>query len=592
TAHLDGAPAALLVGMLLGDKHAIPASVASQFRATGLAHALVISGLHVGLIVIFLLTLMRVARVPDAIACSATVVLLVIYAFVTQMQAPVVRASLMAAIVLVGRAVELRGSVLNSLGLAALVLMVVQPTSLLTLSFQLSFAATLAIVTLHGPFMSLWPSHWLAETSRVGKWILVPATVSLAAQVGTLPLIVFHFQQLAPLSLLANLLVVPLLGLAVAQGLLLALVAPIVPAAAPMISGAIWLTLTGLMKIVAVFSALTPWQVAQPTPSEALSWMSLTALTIVAIYRPGLRRVSLLLALLTANVWIWHKVWDPAVLDIVFLDVGQGDAAFVRFPDGKTMIIDAGMRSRHIDMGERVVVPWLRRQGVEVVDVVVASHPHADHIGGLVSLLEQIKVRHFVDGGQNYDSWTSLRLRQLIERRQITYHAVRGGDSLAGLGGAGGLILHPTASFVDSSGLSTMGLNNGSVVFRLDYGERRVLFTGDIEHETDRSVTRWGSRLHADILKVAHHGSRTSSAAVFLDVVRPSVAVISVGAHNKFRHPASPVVTRLQAHADVRRTDQDGAIMIRISNTGQMRVSQQLTDDPGHRSVDKSRPSR
>jgi competence protein ComEC len=540
----------------------------------------------------FLLTLLRVARVPDAIACCVTVALLVIYAFVTQMQAPVVRASLMAAIVLLGRAVELRGSVLNSLGLAASVLMVAQPTSLLTLSFQLSFAATFAIVTLHGPFMSLWPYSWLAETSRVGKWILVPATVSLAAQVGTLPLIVYHFQQLATLSLLANLLVVPLLGLAVAQGLLLALVSPILPTAAPVVSAATWLTLTGLMKIVAIFSALPPWQVAQPAPSEALSWMGLTALTIVAIYRPGIRRVALFLTMLTANVWIWQKVLDPAALDIVFLDVGQGDAAFVRFPDGKTMVIDAGMRSRHIDMGERVVVPWLRRQGVSEVDVVVASHPHADHIGGLVSLLEQIKVRHFVDGGQSYDSWTSLRLRQLIEQRQITYHAVRGGDSLAGLGGAGGLILHPTVSFVDSSGLSTMGLNNGSVVFRLNYGQRRVLFTGDIEHETDRSVTRWGPRLHADILKVAHHGSRTSSGAVFLDAVRPSVAIISVGAHNKFRHPSDHVVTRLQAHADVRRTDQNGAVMIRISNTGEMRVSQQLTDDPGHRSVGKFRPSR
>ncbi len=580
TAHLSGAPAGLLVGMLLGEKHEIPTNVATQFRMTGLAHALVISGLHVGLVAVFLLTLLRVVRVPDSIACWVTVALLVLYALITQMQAPVVRASLMAAIVLIGGALELRGSVLNSLGLAALCLMIADPTCLLTLSFQLSFAATLAIVTLHGPLMSLWPTIWSAQTSLIGKWILMPATVSVAAQVGTLPLIVYHFQQLAPISLLANLLVVPLLGIAVAQGLLLVLITPVLPALGTVVSASIWLTLTGLMRVVDLFALLPPWRVAQPQPWVAIVWMFVTGLTILAIYQVPVRRLVVLSLLFVANASVWQRVLEPSALEVTFLDVGQGDGAVVRFPDGKTMIVDAGMRSRRIDMGNRVLVPWLRRQGIDEVDVVVASHPHADHIGGLVSLLEQVKVRHFVDGGQTYDSWTSGRLRQLIAERTIAYHAVRAGDSLAGLGGAGALVLHPTSNFVDDAGHSLMGLNNGSVVFRLDYASRRLLFTGDIEHETDAAMIAWDRELRVDVLKVAHHGSATSSGRGFLNAVKPHVAVISVGAHNKFRHPADVVIRRLHTMAQVRRTDHDGAVTVRIDGDGSLRVGRQLTDDP------------
>jgi competence protein ComEC len=582
TAHLGGPQSALLVGMLIGEKHAIPDEVASRFRATGLAHALVISGLHVGLVALFLLTLLKVLRLPDPVACCVTVVLLVVYAMVTQLQAPVVRASVMASIVLIGRAVELPGSVLNSLGLAALVLMVAQPTSVLTLSFQLSFAATLSIITLYPPLITLIPARWSEGTSWVGTCISMPATVSLAAQLGTAPLILHHFGQVAPISLLANLLVVPLLGIAVAQGLLLVLVAPILPAVGTLVSGACWLTLTALLRIVELFAVVPAWKVAQPSPTMTSVMVGLICLVTFAIYLPVLRRLTLVLALVGANVWVWGKASAADELEVLFLDVGQGDAAFVRFPNGKTMVVDGGIRSRRIDMGERVVVPWLRRQGIHEIDLVLASHPHADHIGGLVHLLEEMPVRHFIDGGQQYDSWTSRRLHELIEVRGVTYHTVRAGDSLAGLGGVGGLVLHPTPAFVDD-GHSLMGLNDGSVVLRLDYGGRRLLFTGDIEHDTDASMLAWGQRLQADVLKVAHHGSSTSSGRAFVDGVDPVLAVISVGAHNKFRHPSTLVTKRLAARTTLMRTDRDGAVWLRLNRQGRMTVGSQLTVVPSRR---------
>ena len=570
-ANLSGPPAGLLRGMLLGEKHRIPAEVADRFRHTGLAHALVISGLHVGLVALFFHTAFRVARAPPWAACLATALVLFLYALVTDLQAPVVRASIMAGVVLVGRAIGRRGEVCNSLGLAAVVILCLWPASLLTLSFQLSFGATLAIVALHGPLMSLWPPAWRHEDRALGKWVLSPLCITAAAQLGTGPLIAWHFQQFAPVSLAANLVVVPLLGAAVSLGLLAALTGPWWPLAGALFNGANYLALKGLMGAVDAFAALPFASLTTPRPSAlTLALAAWTAgLLAWGLRRPRGRALLLITLLAWANLQVWPRALRDRDLEIVFLDVGQGDAAFLRFPNGRTMVIDGGLRSRRSDFGERVVVPFLKRRGVSRVDAVVASHPHADHIGGLVHLLEQVEVDHFLDSGQACGSWTARRLRRLIEERGVAYHRAAAGDSLAGLGGVGAVVLHPREGFVDAEGGSPHGLNDGSVVVRFDYGDTRVLFTGDIEAASEPAVLGWGDRLRSGVLKAAHHGSRTSSGPAFVEAVSPSVCVVSAGAFNRFGHPAPEVMARLfEAGARVYRTDECGAVVVRVPREG------------------------
>ena len=564
-ANIGGAQGGLLVGMLLGEKYRIPEEVRDRFRMTGLAHALVISGLHVGLVIVFFFTGFRLCRMPDRLASAATVLVLVLYAFVTELQPPVVRASIMAAVVLIGRIADRQGEVYNSLGLAALIILSLWPTDLLSLSFQLSFAATLSIVGLHGPIAQLFPASWRREDCWVGKWLISPLCVSIAAQIGTGPLIAYHFQQFAPISLVANLAVVPLLGLAVGLGLLAALTGWWLPLAATAFNASNYLVLTLLIQMVSAFAEV-PWaSVVVPKPG-APAMVVAAVLTILGAHfadSPRARRLFLYTALVAANAWVWTRVGEPRSLEVVFLDVGQGDGAFLQFPNGKTMIIDAGIRSRHFDNGARVVVPFLRHRNIDRVDVVVASHPHSDHIGGLVALLEQVDVGHFVDSGQVYDSWTARRLRQLIDERGITYHRVAAGDSLVGLGGVGALVLHPTEAFVDADGESPHDLNNGSVVIRFDHGDNSLLFTGDAERETDGAMVAWGQRLRTQVLKVAHHGSRTSSRPRFVEAVDPQIAMVSVGTRNKFRHPAPEVMERYRARGvAVYRTDHRGAITL------------------------------
>ena len=562
--NLSGAPAGLLRGMLLGEKHRIPSEVGDAFRGTGLAHALVISGLHVGLVTVFFLTAFKLCRMSDR---ATTVTVLTLYAFVTELQPPVVRAVIMVSVVLLGRALARVGDIFNSLGLAALIILAVWPTSLFTLSFQLSFGATLSIVALYGPLTHWVPESW--KDGAWGKWVVGPACVSLAAQLGTGPLIAYHFQQVAPLSLPANLLVVPILGLAVGLGLLSAITGWVLPLLATAFNGCNYLVLMSLIEVVGAINSLPGSSLTCPKPGGGFLTVSVACVVLLAHCdsRRWARRALAFTILLYANLSLWSSRLCEDRLQITFLDVGQGDGAFVEFPNGRTMIVDGGIRSAQFDYGERVLVPFLRHRNVRHIDMVVASHPHSDHIGGLVYLLENVQVDHFIDSGQAYDSWTSGRLRELIRTKKIQYHRVAAGDSLVGMGGVEAIVLHPTSTFVTAGGESPHDLNNGSVVLRLQAGSNSVLFTGDIEVESDPAVLGWGKRLQSSILKVAHHGSKTSSRPAFVDAVNPRIAIISVGSFNKFGHPSQQVLARLSGRCRVYRTDRNGAVTIRVDES-------------------------
>ena len=564
--HLSGAPAGLLEAMLLGEKRRIPEEVAASFRGTGLAHALVISGLHVGLVTVFFFTAFRLVRLPDPAACLATAAVLVFYAFLTELQAPVVRAAIMGGIVLTGRFLQRQADVYNSLGVAAFIILSCWPASLTSLSFQLSFGATLAIVGLHGPLVSLLPEARRREDRWLGKWLVSPLCVCVAAQIGTAPLIAHHFQQFAPISLVANLVVVPLLGLVVSVGILGTITGAVVPAAGLPFHGCAYLAVRALIAVVDGLAQVPFASVQTPRPGvPALVACGLGAFLLARAPTARWARKGLVfLVLMCLNGAVWATYLDRHTLEVVFLDVGQGDAAFLRFPGGRTMLVDGGNRSFHYDYGARVVVPFLKGRSVRRLDAVVASHPHNDHIGGLVAVLEELEVGHFVDSGQELHTWAASRLRELIAARGVRYHRVAAGDSIAGLGGVGALVLHPTPEYVTPGGQSPHGLNNGSVVLRLTYGEVSLLFTGDVEREVDGALAAWSTRLRARVLKVAHHGSSTSSEPAFVEAVDPRVAVVSVGERNRFGHPSDKVMGRyLDRGVRLLRTDQRGAVMLR-----------------------------
>ena len=562
--NLSGAPAGLLKGLLLGEKRSVPEEVREAFARSGVNHVLAVSGLHVGLVAASIFFGLRCLGLGQRWTGVMTVAGVLMYALVTGLRPSVLRASIMGSLVVLGALSDRDGDGLNTLGVAGLGLLAYRPQELFDVGFQLSFAATAAILALCPAIQ-----EWVPQGRQVWKkWISMPVAVSLAAQAGTAPFVATYFGHLSPISILGNLVVVPLVGAAVSLGLLSAIFSVSLEQVAILINGALWAVLKAAIACAGLLGEPDWALVEVPKPSWAFVGLYLCVLTTVLpeVRQPKVGKWIAFCALAFANLWVWEDlIRRPSNLEITVLDVGQGDAVFLRSPRGRTMLVDGGVRQQGYDVGERVLVPFLRELGIERIDVVVASHPHGDHIGGLVTLLETLEIGAYLDSGQRYDSWTAQRIRTLIQERGISYYAVAAGDSLVGLGGVGGLVLHPNPHFVSEAGVSLDGLNNGSVVLRLTYEGKAVLLTGDIEQETDPDLLGWGDRLHSEVLKVAHHGSRTSSTLRFLEAVNPSLATISCGTNNRFGHPAPEVIQRFDVMGiTTYRTDLRGAIRIDV----------------------------
>ena len=558
--NLSGGPAGLLKGVLLGAKHAVSEEVKTTFAQTGVNHVLAVSGLHVGLIAGAVFFTLKILGIGRGITAVLTICALVFYALITGLPPSVVRASTMGCVALLGMVGQRDIDGGNILGIAGLGLLIARPQDLFDVGFQLSFVATGGILIFYRPLRDLLPKKkgWY-DTCVAG-----PLAVSIAAQATTLPFIVAYFGLVSVIGLLANLIVVPLIGVGVGLGLLTVFVFACWEPMATILNAANWLVLSGAIKC-AEFMAKPEWaafEVARP------SWVIFAIyLVLIPLIHPTARRLwstyCLIIALVLANIGIWKNILQTeSALEIYFLDVGQGDAVFCKYPNGRTLLVDGGIRTQYSDMGKRVILPFLKSQRIDHIDVVVGSHPHADHIGGLISVLEQVSVGHYLDAGQHVDSFTGKRLQEVVKTKGIRYQTVAAGDSLVGIGG---LVLHPTSAYVSDSGPAPDGLNNGSVVIRIVHEETSLLLTGDIEHETDGDLIRWGHRLRSDILKVAHHGSRTSSTPEFLAGVTPDVVTISCGINNKFRHPSPEVIQRLRDMGiQIWRTDHSGAIAVRI----------------------------
>jgi competence protein ComEC len=322
---------------------------------------------------------------------------------------------------------------------------------------------------------------------------------------------------------------------------------------------------------IANFSGTLSWSYVETlrfTPVHAVPFY----LALLWFFHASARRRSRVFFVLLVCSLMMVLVVPEARVDVLpadrlrvsFIDVGQGDAALIEFPGGRSMLIDAGMWSEEFDAGRQIVVPFLKRRGITTLDWFVASHPHADHIGGAASVFESLNVHAVLESGHAVQDPVYLRYRQAMETEQSSVLNASQFDTALVMNGAKVYVLYPQVDKPagDSSMLYT-NLNNISVVVRLVFGETSFLFVGDLEREGEAELVRlFGKFLGSDVLKVGHHGSNTSSTPDLLECVQPRYAVISVGRNNKFRHPSEEVIERLQTlGAEVLRTDEEGAIV-------------------------------
>jgi competence protein ComEC len=575
----DDASRAILLALLLADKSGIETDTMEAFRETGLMHLLAVSGLHVALVGLALFAFLKPIlgrlgvsyRRAEWTRAAVTLALLVVYALVTGGSVSVVRAVVMTAVVLVGRAMERRVDTLNALAFAAIGLLVWRPEALFEVGFQLSFGAVAALVTL-SPVLNTWvPEAWTRRAA--GRWLVASVVASTAATLGTAPALLVHFGRLPLAGLILNAPAIPLTGAALGSALAAAVTYGVAPGVASLF-GAFASAATQGLLVVSAWGA------------DALAWSTLDgyldnlwvvaamvgAMGAVALARRPVasRRVALAAAALGV-VGLGASVPEAAPrLDAVFLDVGQGDATLLSLPGGGHVLIDAGVASPYGDEGARTVVPHLRRYGVRRLDALVLTHADADHIGGAASVLRAVAVGRLVVNGQHGETDLWRETLRIADSLGVPVVAATAGDTLAIDPAVQIRVLGPTRSRAAGG-----DANEASVVLHVRYGATRWLLTGDAEHGGEADlVARYGSLLDADVVKVGHHGSRTSSTPGLVAAAgRPQWAVVSVAARNRYGLPdAEPLMRWHASGAAVVQTADAGAVWLRSDGATITRV--------------------
>jgi competence protein ComEC len=550
-AQLPESSAALLAGLLLGDRTALPSEIEEAFRRAGVYHVLAVSGFNVALVASSVFALLALLGVPRRATALVAGVVLVGFGLVVGGQPSVVRATVMGLLLLLSVLLDRDSQVMNALCLSALLLIAWRPTDLWDPGFQLSFAATAGILYLAPPVTGfLKERHW-------PHWLATAVAVSLAAQLPVTPIMLAHFNQLSLIGVAANLLVVPLAGPATTLGMLALVIHLANDTAASLLFNALWLPLIALRLVVSAAGAVPGAMVHLAAPSGAaiVAWCGALLLVPHLAARIWVRvaATALVAAATALSVWPWVSPGDGR-LRVTFLDVGQGDATFVELPEGPRILIDGGPGgARRFDVGERVLAPFLWNRPVHRLDAVALSHPDSDHAGGLGAVLRNFRVREFWESGRWGPGSQDTLLA--LSRSGAVHRILRDGQRLW-VGRALVTVLNPGSQ-------PSANPNDDSLVLRLDWRGVSILFTGDLGWMGEARLLERAAPVQVVVLKVAHHGSRSSSSAAFLESARPSFAIISVGARNAFRHPTPEALTRIAAAgARAYRTDRDGAVIL------------------------------
>jgi competence protein ComEC len=565
---LMGRHGPLADALLLGRRETLDRALSDRFAKTGLVHLLAISGGHVALIGAVFVLLGRMLRLSRNRVVWLTIVLISLYLAVIGAPASAVRSGIMLALALIATVLQRPSATMPIVAAAALAILAVEPMAALDIGFQLSFAGVLGILLLRGAMMARVPAAW--KKHPAARWLAESTVVSIAAFVTTAPVVAHHFGQVAPVSIVANLPAIPLTSLALVGIGAAAAVEPIAPPVARLVADGAGLALDALTLVVDRALQVPGGHAAVARPQWWL-WAAAALAVLLALDATARMRVHvrwIVAGMSAAGAFLLLPLAGSAAdagVEIVFIDVGQGDAVAIRTPAGRWLLVDAGERDDGWDAGERRVLPYLRARGARKIEALVLTHPHADHVGGAAAVMRGMEVEQVIDPGLPLGSPVYLETLRAAEERGVEWAAARQDRTLQ-VDGVELLFLWPAVDVLDAPA----DPNDISAVIRVRYAGFSALLTGDAPAWVEeRLVAHYGGELRADVLKAGHHGSRTASSGAFLDAVRPELVVVSAGVRNDYGHPHGEVLRRLDARGiPVARTDRDGTVRVAVEPGG------------------------
>ncbi len=555
---LPSQEAAILQGMLLGKVDDIEPEQYKDFQKTGIIHVFSVSGLHVGFLLLLAAWVTSLFKISPRYKLLSCLILIFSYGSLVSWPVPVQRTVIMASLGLSAHYMGREQQLLNSLGLAGIIILVLDPPALFMISFQLTFMATWGLVYLY-PLLK----KRLQYKNIIGDLILIP----LCAQVVVIPLIAYYFNLFSPLSLLSNLLTTYLSASVVILGFLALMLAGFC-------SGLATLFLYPVGLFIELILGLNSFVIQLPA---AFIWVATPPLILVIAYYVGLLLLIkyrnpeggrvfsycglALIGVFLVFIFLPASIYDRGNMEAVFIDVGQGDSILLKSPQGKFILLDGG-GSQFFDPGSDKVLPYLHRRGIRELYMIINSHPDLDHLQGLEKVAREIPVQYIavpacLAGAKDYDM-----LKSMARKRNAVLVKLAGGQEISIEKDWLINVLYPEKDADEED------YNERSLVLRVAYKDFSMLLPGDLGKEGLNALLQSHRLKPSTIVKVPHHGSKGSLSPEFYAKSKPYLAIISVGANNNFGHPHHDVLQTLKEQGiKVYRTDKDGAIRIKSDGT-------------------------
>lgn len=608
---LDEEQGALCIGILIGDRENISDITEDNFKKSNLTHMLAVSGSHITYIIVALTTLL--SKTNRKFSLIITIIFLLFFTVLTGFTASVLRASIMGILTLLASILHRKSDTINNLGISSIIILLYNPYLLVDAGFLLSYAGTIGIIFFSKKISNgtsiivnkINPNLLNIEQNNNSKILFVKSiiekiilyvisslSVTISANIVIIPIMAYMFSTISFTFWISNILAGSIMEVVTIFGFITYLISIVFPMLAEFLGIALNLFLTILLKIAEISSIIPGASIYIKTPSLIMCVMYYLVIFILfnlkpirqfirkkAIFRfliikAKKHKLKILVTIITVIILLNSIIYvTDKNLKIYFVDVGQGDCTLIQTHEKKNILIDGGgSEFGSFDVGESILLPYLLNRGINKIDYMMISHFDSDHIGGLFYIMKNLKVDNIIISRQGKNSENFKKFIQIMSKKQINLIIVKRGDYVKIDDTSYFEILFP-----EEKQISDNVLNNNSIVAKFVSSNVTMLFTGDIEEIAEKRLCelyRNTNKLQADIIKVAHHGSKTSSTLSFLELVNPKIALIGVGADNNFGHPNEGVLERIKKlGTQIYRTDQTGEVSIVIDKKGNVKIS-------------------